>query len=230
MLNLSTKGSLLKAKSDRCRSPARGHQSNTSALCSEMHWSRNLRAQKIKLEGKAREQHFRKPASKIPSVCSIQPAASEGFVSPSTSCEIKIQNLGRTEVEGEGPKQITDYSPSNACRGEGSFTSTTDVQDRELPADPGCFSRTAAVLTYVPRPQAYTQSCNMSQSFCCSPLLPWSSSDKNSLSCGMMSNYTAWLLLASFSLAIGWDPSSFQCNPGLLHHSPGVQGLYIHQV
>lgn len=198
MLNLSTKGSLLKAKSDWCRRPAREHQSNTSALCSEMHWSRNLRAQKIKLEEKAREQHFRKPASKIPSVYSTQPAASEGFVSPNTSCSIKIQNFGRTEVEREGPKQITDYSPSNACRGEGSFTAATDMQDRELPEDSGHFSHTAAVLTYVPRPQAYTQSCSMSQSFCCSPLLPWSSSDKNSLSCGMTSNYTAWLLLASF--------------------------------
>lgn len=41
-----------------------------------------LRAQKIKLQGKAREQHFRKPVSKIPAVYSIQPAASEEVVFP----------------------------------------------------------------------------------------------------------------------------------------------------
>lgn len=106
-------------------------------------------------------------------------------------------------------KSPLNYSPSNACRGEGRCTSTTDMQDRGLPADPELFSHIAAVLTSVPRPQACTQFCNMSQSFCCLCLLPWSSSDKSSLSRGMTSNYTAWLLLASFLLQLGETQAHF---------------------
>lgn len=121
-------------------------------------------------------------------------------VSPNTFFWARIQNLGPTEVEEESPKQITDFIPGVMLAVvKEALPQLTAMQDRVFPAD---LCQGASVVLQQRSPMSHSpghthSSASVSQS-CCSPLLAWSSSNKNSLSCGMTSNYMSWLLLISF--------------------------------
>lgn len=94
------------------------------------------------------------------------------------------------------------------------------ASDRSLPR---AFSHTAAVFTHVLR--HVHSSANVSRSFCCS-LLAQSFSNKNPLSRGVTSNYTARLLLVSFLQQLDETQAHFSVTcVSFTLSSPEFQGL-----
>lgn len=148
----------------------------------------NMRAQKMKLQRKAKEHHFMKPVSKIPTLYSQLLQKNFSFLQY-TFLNQDPESWAHRGGRGE-PKTDTDFI---------SWVMHAGVKG-ELPQLPT--STPLGKLTGLP----------MSQS-CYSLFLAWSSSNKNSLLCGMTSSYTVWLLLVSFQQLD--ETLLFQC--GLWH-------------